>query len=58
MFIKAGRSDLQRAFANGQRGWNEQPLGGLSGFGTSPCTGVRARPHMWMSGIASSNMRV
>ena len=29
-----------------------------SGFGTSPCTGVRARPLMWMSGIASSSMRV
>ena len=31
---------------------------GCSGLGTSPCTGVRARPVMWMSGIASSSMRV
>ena len=56
--VSAGRSWLQRALACGQRGWKAQPLGGFSGLGTSPCTGVRARPLMWMSGIASSSMRV
>ena len=53
-----GRSRRQRSLACGQRGLKVQPAGGLSGFGTSPCTGVRARPLMWMSGIASSSMRV
>ena len=38
-----GRSARQRSFACGQRGLKAQPVGGLSGFGTSPCTGVRAR---------------
>jgi hypothetical protein len=56
--ISAGPLGLQRALACGQRGWKAQPLGGFSGLGTSPCTGVRARPVMWMSGIASSSMRV
>ena len=40
-----------------QRGWKEQPVGGFSGFGTSPCTGARG-PLMRMSGMASSSMRV
>ncbi len=38
-----GRSWRQRSLACGQRGWKAQPLGGFSGLGTSPCTGVRAR---------------
>ena len=53
-----GRSTRQRSLACGQRGWKVQPAGGCSGLGTSPCTGVRARPLMWMSGIASSSIRV
>ena len=53
----SGRSRRQRSSTHGQRGWNAQPPGGCSGFGTSPATGVRAHPVMATSGIASSNMR-
>ena len=56
--INTGRCAEQRALACGQRGWKAQPDGGFSGLGTSPCTGVRELPLMWMSGIASSSMRV
>ena len=31
-----GSSSLQRSIAKGQRGWNLQPVGNSSGFGTSP----------------------
>ena len=41
-----GRSLRQRSLACGQRGWKVQPVGGSSGFGTSPATGVRGRPVM------------
>ncbi len=53
-----GISALHRAFACGQRGWNVQPVGGFSGFGTSPATGVRDLPVMFRSGTASSSMCV
>ena len=53
-----GASRLQRSLACGQRGWKVQPEGGFSGLGTSPATGVRARPVMPRSGIASSSIRV
>ena len=44
--------------AFGQRGLNAQPVGGFNGLGTSPDTGVRARPVSCIFGIASSSMRV
>ena len=53
-----GRSLRQRPLACGQRGLNAQPSGGLSGLGTSPETGVRARPVSCILGMASSSMRV
>ena len=58
MVSSAGRSALQRALACGQRGWKVHPVGGFSGLGTSPCTGVRERPVSCIFGIASSSMRV
>ena len=53
-----GRVDLHRSLACGQRGWKVQPVGGFNGLGTSPCTGVRARPVSCILGIASISMRV
>ena len=56
--FKTGRSVLHRALAKGQRGLKLHPGGGFSGLGTSPCTGVRARPVSFILGMASNNMRV
>ena len=53
-----GDSILQRACMAGQRGWKEQPEGGLMGFGTSPVTGCRFRFVKLRSGIVSSSIRV
>ncbi len=38
--LSSGVSLRQRSLAYGQRGWNAQPRGGSSGFGTSPATAV------------------
>src|SRR5689334_10516621 len=54
----AGRSARHLSRACGQRGLNVQPVGGSSGFGTSPATGVRGLPLISRSGIALSSMRV
>lgn len=56
--FNSGRSALQRGPASGQRGWKAQPEGGVIGLGTSPPTGMRVRPVMSRSGIASINARV
>ncbi len=53
-----GSSVRQRPLAYGQRGWNVQPGGGSSGFGTSPATAVRATPVSPRSGTAASSIRV
>ena len=37
------RSSAHRAMANGQRGWNRQPEGGLIGDGTSPVRMISSR---------------
>ena len=56
--FNTGRSVRQRSLAKGQRGLKLQPGGGFKGLGTSPCTGVRARPVSFILGMASSSMRV
>ena len=50
-------SVLRHGIACGQRGWKWQPGGGAIGLGTSPPTGMRARPVISRSGIASISAR-
>src|SRR5262245_33491882 len=51
----SGGSVRQRSMTDGQRGWNRQPAGGLTGLGTSPERMISSRRSSGCDGSAAEN---